>query len=54
MFIFFGRLFLLVTIGVVIGLLLGFMSGSPATGTAAFLIFVASFRKTVFETLPRD
>jgi len=54
MFPFFGKLFLLVGFGSAIGYVAGMLVGSPEIGVVAFLIFAVSFRKTVFETLPKE
>lgn len=48
MFLFIGKLLLLVAFAFVIGLTVGSMMASPQIGVAAFLIFAVSFRGVVF------
>jgi|GEM_PF-4948405 len=54
MFNFLGKLFLLIGFGSAIGYVLGMMTGYPEIGVAAFLIFAMSFRKVVFQNIPRE
>jgi hypothetical protein len=49
MFLFMGKLLAANTVAFMLGLVVGLVSDAPATGVAAYLLFMLCFQKVIFR-----